>query len=240
MSVSKPTSKRGLAWESGPGSHPEDAFQFAGSGKITWAYNWSPHTRGLESVQNVEFIPMQWNAVFIEQLAEHIATHRPAVILGFNEPDLSSQCNMPPKEAAELWKKYIMPLRRFGVRLGAPAVTSAEFGRQWLRDFFACGGCEVDFLSLHWYGDSIGAFYDYVWSMHGEFGKPVWITEFASTSSDDAAVQDFMRQTIQYLDTLDFVERYSWFGGFRQDGKNHYAMMDESGRLNALGHIYMN
>jgi len=230
-------SKRGLAWESvGPASHPDDVLQFD---KISWAYNWSPHPRGLERAKDIEYIPMQWNGVCIEQLAEHVAARRPAAILGFNEPDLSTQSNMSPQEAAELWKKYIMPLgKHAGVRLGAPAVTSAEFGRQWLRDFFACG-CEADFLSLHWYGESIGAFYDYVWSMHGEFGRPVWITEFASTSSDDTGVCDFMQQTVNYLDTLDFVERYSWFGGFRDDGKHHWALMDNSGKLNALGAIYL-
>ena len=38
------------------------------------------------------------------------------------------------------------------------------------------------------YGDNIGAFYDYIWAIHGEFPDyPIWITEFATTSSDDAS-----------------------------------------------------
>lgn len=76
------TSKRGLAWESvGPASHPDDVLLFSGHGKISWAYNWSPHPRGLERAKDIDFIPMQWNGVYIEQLAEHVAARRPAVIL---------------------------------------------------------------------------------------------------------------------------------------------------------------
>ncbi|EEB87645.1 hypothetical protein MPER_14943, partial [Moniliophthora perniciosa FA553] len=89
------------------------------------------------------------------------------IILAFNEPDLASQSNLSPSDASHLWQQYIEPLRTSGIRLGAPAVTNAP--------------------TLHWYGEDIGAFYDYIWSMHGQFPNyPIWITEFASTSSDDA------------------------------------------------------
>jgi hypothetical protein len=46
--------------------------------------------------------------------------------------------------------------------------------------------------------------------MNGEFGLPIWVTEFASTATDDATVQDFMNQTITFMDTLDFIERYRY------------------------------
>lgn len=59
------------------------------------------------------------------------------------------QSNMDPQFAALLWKKHFHPLRKLGVRIGSPAVTSSEAGRAWLRRFLAaCDGCEIDFLSV--------------------------------------------------------------------------------------------
>lgn len=59
---------------------------------------------------------------------------------------------MLPVEAADLWMKYLEPLRASGVRLGGPAVTAAGTGRPWLVDFFkACSNCTIDFLPLHWF-----------------------------------------------------------------------------------------
>lgn len=44
-----------------------------------------------------------------------------------------------------------------------------------------------DAIALHWYGDGLGSFYDYIWSAHGQFPDyNIWITEFASTNSDTA------------------------------------------------------
>lgn len=127
----------------------------------------------------------------------------------FNEPDFASQSNIDPTYAAQLWKQYIQPLKAQGVRLGGPAVTSAPSGRPWLTTFLAaCTGCTIDFLPVHWYelcsyfsstqhhterisllryGTGVGNFYDYIWSFHGQFPNyPIWITEYASTSTDDA------------------------------------------------------
>ncbi|KAG6813121.1 hypothetical protein H0H93_013499, partial [Arthromyces matolae] len=111
---------------------------------------------------------------------------------GFNEPDLSSQSNIQPAMAAQLWKQYIQPLSASGVRLGAPAVTNGPSGIPWLSSFLSnCTGCTIDFIPFHWYGDGVGNFYDYVWSMHGIFPQyPLWVTKFASTSSNDTDLLD--------------------------------------------------
>lgn len=84
--------------------------------------------------------------------------------------------------------QYIQPMKASGVRLGAPAVSNGGGGAPWLADFLAaCTGCTIDFVPFHWYGDGVGTFYDYIWSMHGEFpAYPLWVTEFAETSSDES------------------------------------------------------
>ena len=48
------------------------------------------------------------------------ATH----ILGFNEPDLSTQSNLSPSAAAAAWKYWIQPFAGAGVKLVSPAVTN--------------------------------------------------------------------------------------------------------------------
>ncbi|KDQ10749.1 glycoside hydrolase family 128 protein [Botryobasidium botryosum FD-172 SS1] len=236
--VQAATSKRGLAWADA--AHPNDLALFNRTGKISWVYNWAPTPDSYLKTSGLEFIPMQWNGAGIANLASTVTSQKAKAVLGFNEPDYVDQSNIKAADAAALWKQYIQPLGNSGVRLGAPAVTNAPYGVVWLRDFFkACNGCKVDFIPIHWYGEGIGNFYDYIWSIYGEFGRPVWITEFASTSSNDATVADFMTQTIRYLDTLDWVERYSWFGMFRQESNSHYSMLDTAGNLNQLGKIYL-
>jgi hypothetical protein len=46
------------------------------------------------------------------------------------------------------------------------------------------------------------------------------------------------------LDSLDYVERYAWFGAFRSDDANEWtgdgvALFDDDGGLTELGALYM-
>jgi hypothetical protein len=50
-------------------------------------------------------------------------------ILTFNEPDLSSQANMSPHQAANTYLKYVQPFAG-RVNLGGPAVTESPNGTQ--------------------------------------------------------------------------------------------------------------
>lgn len=127
--------------------------------------------------------------------------------------------------------QYIQPLKQEGIRLGGPAISSGDTGRPWLEAFMnACTQCTIDFIPFHWcvflgitplllsllrYGEGTGGFYDYLYQLHGQYpNHTLWVTEFAETSANDSVVLDFMNQTITTLETLDFVERYSWFGFF--------------------------
>ena len=93
--------------------------------------------------------------------------------------------------------------------------------------------------------------------------KPVWITEcvytlfdtercsltlgrFASTNWNTDAplpqdhVENFAKVTTKYLDELEWVERYAWFGPMRDAGTvGQYArMLDDDGKLTPLGKAY--
>ena len=83
---------------------------------------------------------------------------------------------------------------------------------------------------------------------HHQLGpnKPVWITEFASTNwnKDNPLsrehVESFAKESMKYLDSLDWVERYAWFGPMRDMGTvgKWARMFDNDGKLTSLGKAY--
>ncbi|KAK3358528.1 hypothetical protein B0T24DRAFT_124842 [Lasiosphaeria ovina] len=239
-------SKRGLCW---PTTNTDAAFIFTKPGsRVSWLYNWSPHPTPSCSLQ---FVPMQWNHVNIDGLADCAKNAASGAVLGFNEPERPDQANMAVDLAAREWLRCIEPLRRAGVRCGSPGISSAPEGVAWLRDFLAAiraQGGDVDFYALHWYGETLGQFYDYLWSTYYQLGpdRPVWVTEFAPTnwSTENplprSHVEHFCHESCRYLDSLDWVERYAWFGAMRDAGTvgTWAAMLGADGKLNELGRMY--
>lgn len=245
-----PASKRGLCWPTD--NHGKDeAFIFTKPGsKVSWLYNWSPNPT--PNAKGAEWVPMQWNHVNAAALHEHVRNAGARTVLGFNEPELPDQSNMPAELAANEWLQHIEPLRKAGIRCGSPGISSAPHAVGWLADFLSkirAGGSDIDFYCFHWYGAELGQFYDYIWSTYHQLGpnKPAWITEFACTnwSKENPLprehVENFARESTKYLDTLDWVERYAWFGPMRDTGTvgRWAAMLDEAGKITPLGRAYM-
>jgi len=242
-----PPTKRGLCWPV-ENTDPVHLFTKPGS-KITWLYNWSPNAT--RDAASLDFIPMQWNAVGIEDLASKITSKGAKTAIAFNEPELPDQSNMTAEAAASAWLAHFEPLRQQGIRCGSPGISSAGHAVGWLADFLQrirAGGSDIDFYCLHWYGVDLGGFYDYIWSTHHQLGpdKPVWITEFAATNWDAGNplprehVEGFARESCKYLDSLDWVERYAWFGPMRDTGTvgKWARMLDDEGGLTDLGRMY--
>ncbi|KAJ7486043.1 hypothetical protein B0H11DRAFT_1675329, partial [Mycena galericulata] len=230
--------KRGLAYAATNATDIRQANTTASV--VTWVYNWGLIPPDNLADSGIEYIPMQWGAADIENLAVTVKGLGATTILTFNEPDFDQQSNINATYAAELWMQYIEPLKADGIRLGAPAISSGATGKPWLTEFMAaCSQCTIDFIPFHWYGDGTGGFYDYLYQLSGQFNKTLWVTEFAETSSNDSVVLQFLNDTITTLDGLDFVERYSWFGYFRPDNGSHYNLLDVNGNLNAAGQVYV-
>jgi len=186
---------------------------------------------------------MQWGSSGIENLSDTLQAQQATILLTFNEPDYAQQSNIDPNDAAQLWMQYIEPLKTSmpGIQLGAPAVSSDSTGVPWLQTFFsACGNCTFDFLPIHWYGEGVEGFYSYLFQLYSQFGnRTIWVTEYADTSLVDSDVMTFINETTAYMDGLDFVERYAWFGYFRPQNGSAYNMMNANGSLNALGEFYI-
>ncbi|KAL9112767.1 MAG: hypothetical protein Q9227_003070 [Pyrenula ochraceoflavens] len=251
MSANSPRSKRGLAWPTN-NTDPVHLFTKPPS-KISWLYNWSPQATPGCSHDTLAFIPMQWNHVNIGSLHEHITACSATHLLGFNEPEIPSQSNLTASHAATEWLTHIQPLRAppHNIRVGSPGISSAPQGVEWLTEFLRlirAGGSDIDFYCFHWYGETLGQFYDYIWSTYYRLGpdRPVWITEFAPTNWSEERplgrehVEEFARKSWEYLDGLEWVERYAWFGAMRDAGNvgKHVRLLDEKGDVTELGKVY--
>ncbi|KAK0347312.1 hypothetical protein LTR91_010318 [Friedmanniomyces endolithicus] len=245
-----PPSKRGLCWPTA--NHGQDevhTFTKPGS-KISWLYNWSPDPT--PNASSLDYVPMQWNHMHIDDLPSKVKTANATAVLGFNEPELPDQSNMSAELAAREWLRCVEPLRKAGVRCGSPGISSAPQGVVWLKEFIGRirdGGSDVDFYCFHWYGVELGQFYDYLWSTYYQMpdqGKKVWVTEWASTNWDKdnplpkEHVEAFAKTSAEYLDTLEWVERYAWFGPMRDTGTvgKWARMLDDDGNLTDLGKTY--
>ncbi|GAB1520681.1 hypothetical protein RhiTH_003769 [Rhizoctonia solani] len=243
--------KTGLAW----GGGDSDITQYE-SPKVTWYYTWGPND-WVQGKNNLEYVPMFWGpknaGTFSTYVNEStIVANGIKHVLGMNEPEQVGQSNLTAAEAVQWWQKYMEPLRQHNVSLGSPAMSAATRSKQWLIDFAAAcepyGGCNYDFLALHWYGINATKFMTYMEDMHTTFpDKPIWLTEFACHNFQEGEPQctyadttAFMNTTQEWLDQQDWVHRYAWFGAMKKPVINNVnALMDASGTINDLGKQYI-
>ena len=246
-------SKRGLLYIGS--DHPSDYNIFTSSGSpLTWYYNYSPG-RSLSS-SDLEFVAMIHGADSAESDVASIRSQSSiGYVLVYNEPDGSTDSggsNVSPSEAARTYLDTILPLRTdHGKKLSLPATTGSGNGLDWLRRFNeSCHdlnpriGCPFDFVAAHWYGD-FAAMASWLGTLHAMYpGKPVWLTEFALPQQDVANTQAMLNQSLPFLDSTGWIERYAWFGAFREDDANEWtgdgvSMLQKDGGLTQLGATYL-
>jgi Glycosyl hydrolase catalytic core len=184
--------------------------------KITWAYDWGQTAGAISS--NLLYIPMLWGSASTSTWNTNAKAAIAAgsdTLLAFNEPDLSSQSNLTPQQAASLYQQYMQPLA-CDARLAAPAVTNgaAPMGLAWLQDFIGlCEGCNIDVVPIHWYDSAtnFAYFQNYIPEAYIAGGnRTLWITEFGASGTNDQIVS-FFQTALPWLDSLPYVERYSYF-----------------------------
>lgn len=239
-----PGCKRGLAW---PGKALTDADTAHG---LSWWYNWSSGAEG--SVPGVVFEPMVRAKGDIDGKRVHAAQQAGAQnLLGFNEPNFFAQANLSAEEAAGLWPQLqaIADTEKLG--LVGPAVNFCGDDKSktgpchdtnpvsYLDHFFAaCAGCRVDFVAVHWYNCDVDSLKWYL-GQFAKFGRPIWLTEFACAYGGDsspAGQEKYMREAIPVLEDDPNVFRYAWFSADPIPGAQ---LLDASGKLNALGRVYV-
>lgn len=162
--------KRGLVSVSTLNPEDNELFVQPNNG-LTWYYNYgiSPTSQYVNLTQSdIEFVPMLWGASnttgssFLSNMTSMIAKGRNIThVLSFNEPDVnftSGGSQVSPDAAAASWILNFDPLRKMGIKVGAPVVYANESGFTWLDKFYAAcekrnSNCTADFANIHCFGN---------------------------------------------------------------------------------------
>lgn len=217
--------------------------------RCQWLYTWMPAVpdRIPENVNYVPMIPRNIGADAVVKAGQAAKVAGIGHLLGYNEPDESTQGNMTVAEALALWPA----LEETGLRLGSPACVQPD--NDWMREFMKEAGkrkFRVDFVCVHSYGDDDASkLAARLEKIHKLYDRPLWITEFAvgDWKAKSAAtnrykpddVLKFMEKILPKLEKLDFLERYAWFPA-KPDNRalGSSALFDEAGALTRLGECY--
>jgi hypothetical protein len=223
----------------------------------SWYYNWrnSPNSGTVPAgVTAPEYVPMLSNAgavtaANISALTTAKSNGAYKYLLGFNEPDLSSQANMTVTQAIGLWPQLIAT----GLTLGSPA---PSWPNAWFDTFMTQASAHnyrVDFISLHYYAPpntatSVSDLKTFLTNAYNKYKKPIWLTEFGApdckalgwcgsnaAALTQAQVDAFVPQVIAMLEDLSFVQRYAWFVDASQSGFELSAVFNSDGSLTQTG-----
>ena len=196
-----------------------------------WYYGWSLNK---SSFPDQQFIPMTWGKGACTDANVKYLVERNDVdhLLSFNEPDNSSQSNIPVIDTA-IQRYKIM--QKTGLRLGAPVTEQDNtFGSgKWLTNFMAQAQSQklrIDVLPIHWYDwgnqtnngttDSLTAekvftrFVSFVEKVHQAYPSlPIWVTEYNANPnrSSDVVHRYFMKLSTEWMNSTSYIERYSYF-----------------------------
>lgn len=222
---------------------------------VSWCYNWSdatgaylPDARVFEPMKYSRYWPGTGN-LGGGYAAMH-STPKPVFIMGFNEPDQTSQGDTPVADAISLWPE----LQNQNVPLVSPAATNAYNG--WLGDFYTQvgnKGYRVDFTAVHWYANpSADTLINHLQSVYNSWGRPIWLTEFGAvdwagnqtwTEEDDWR---FLAEFMWRAENLIWLKRYSMFvftgdppaNPWSRVGSRSNMMKSDNNTLTSIGELY--
>jgi autotransporter-associated beta strand protein len=206
------TSKKGIAGDPGIGLL-----------NLLWWYNWNISAT---SSRDLEYVAIRQNQYW-PGLGQNWQSLGINTVLGYNEPDNSSQANMSVSTAISAWGDLLGT----GLRAGSPATTDG--GRSsWLYPFVQqadAAGLRVDFVAAHYYwawnpADPSGAanqMYSFLLDIWNNTHRPIWITEWnngANWTDNNpyppptyAQQQACIAAMVQMLENTPFVERYALY-----------------------------
>ena len=226
---------------------------------ISWDYNWGNTPTESAAMwfdaNDMDFCPMCWNGNYsAERIRAFVAAHpKTKYLLAFNEPNLTDQANMTPKEAAALWPDVVALAKELKLKLVSPAMnygTLAGYSNpiKWLDEFFAQPGVSLDdvyAISVHCYMASSSALQGYI-ELFEKYNKPIWLTEFCAWDPVPGSVNtqmDYLCAVLHYLESKASVERYAWFiprASGKVDSPPYMQLLthDYPAELTELGKMY--
>lgn len=230
---------------------------------VSWFYNWF-HTTGDVPPDGLgfEFLPMMWGNApdRIAGLKTYLdAGHRPRAVLAINEPNLKGQAFITPEICAQLYEQTRAVADAYGIPTVGPhmaigsaageSITAADplehkdvtytYMVPYLKAFLHFRGKnDLPGIGVHAYGD----IHELKWvveATYKEFGKPVWMTEYAWwKAKDEQAALDYLVQATDFLESSPMVAGYAWFKE-RSDNPRISLLSPKSGELTALGRAYV-
>jgi hypothetical protein len=197
---------------------------------MQWYYGWSIDKLSFTGQQ---FVPMTWGkGTCTDENVKNLVDRTDIDhLLSFNEPDNTSQSNVPVDTAIQRYKVMM----KTGLRLGAPVVTQDQaFGSgKWLTNFIAKAQSQkirIDYLPVHWYDwgnqtnnagtDSLTAervfnrFVTYIQNVRQAYPDlPIWVTEYNANinRTSELVHRYFMKLSTDWMNKTAYVERYSYF-----------------------------
>jgi autotransporter-associated beta strand protein len=206
------TSKKGIAGD--PGNSLLN---------VGWWYDWNIDQ---SSSRDLEYVAIRQNQYW-PGLGQNWQSLGVNTVLGYNEPDNTSQANMSVATAITSWPDLLGT----GLRVGSPAVTDG--GRSsWLYPFIQqadADGLRVDFIAVHYYwawnpADPSGVanqMYNFLLDIWNHTHRPIWVTEWNNganwTDNNPYPPPTFAQQQaciaamVHMLNTTPFVERYALY-----------------------------
>jgi Glycosyl hydrolase catalytic core len=251
------SAKRGVAYDLA------DPLDFAAlSGGVSWWYNWGSQPNKMVPADYVaqygmDYYPMLWGGNYDAAGIETFLHANPAIkyLLVLNEPNLTSQSNLTPQQAAALWPGFEAIAANTGVKIVGPQITWGTMANYadpvtWLDAFIAAYQAanagrspQIDYLGFHWYDYGLAAQLERL----EKYGKPFWITEFANWHSQDdgAQIDSLAKQEAQMTDMVATCEsrsdvfRYAWFTGRMSNDVHFTSLLSTAGQLTGLGKLYL-
>ncbi|HSY22144.1 MAG TPA: glycosyl hydrolase [Polyangiaceae bacterium] len=216
---------------------------------VTWNYNWE----ATPGCTQAPFVPMVWGkgaeltaAGITKEVATAVSSGY-AYVLGFNEPDNSSQSNIDVDTAISLWPSFNNP----SILIGSPATQGNSTGMTWFTSFMdkvngdTTGTLRVDFIAAHWYGWNSGScdskasnLESYLKQIEAIPGnRPIWLTEWGclnDSNPSEAVVQAFYEGALTMFANHPRLVRYGWY----QWETNNELVNDDGGGLTSLGETF--
>jgi len=172
----------------------------------------------------------------------NIENTKHGIIHYFNEPE---RAGISAAQAAEIWFKQVVQLRRNGNKLVSPSCASDPPGQAWIADFMhRIASDPPDYLGVHYYGTDKNAAIKYFEEMHNQHPKqPLYISELASTSRSQGEVVEFTVDVANWCDQTPWVFEYGFFGCMRHVADNFVSseaqLMNPDGSFKSLMHKLM-
>lgn len=221
----------------------------------TWMYNWGSSLSGDAAgllTSDIEYLPMAWSLVQSKETVLQMLDRNPGCeyFLGYNEPNLTDQCDKTPQEAAANWPYVVQACRERGVKIVSPAMnwgTKPGYSDpvKWFDEFFDIVGLEsVDYIAYHAYMPGAQQVMNDIARLK-KYGKPIWLTEFCaangSITNNVGTQQAFMVDMLIALEKDPDVFRYAWF---KERGSGNWAAISvlkpigRTAEYTDLGKIY--